>query len=155
MIQSEKLFFERAQGPSRIRSFLTKLSPQLNLQFVGLLKESAFNDTMALEEFKLQYEKLKTKCITLDSMVMTQKQNIDKLVRESGQQKEHQEVIMREKTKQEHYKWQNYIDKTEKMYRNIEEKNSKSGDCGDIDLGGFRADGLEYLEIMGLIRVYD
>ena len=132
MIQSEKLFFERAQGPSRIRSFLTKLSPQLNLQFVGLLKESAFNDTMALEEFKLQYEKLKTKCITLDSMVMTQKQNIDKLVRESGQQKEHHEVIMREKTKQEHYKWQNYIDKTEKMYRNIEEKNSKSADFWNI-----------------------
>lgn len=83
---------------------------------------------MTFEEFKLQYEKLKTKCLTLDTMIMTQKKNIDQLMKENREQKEHHQIVMREKSKQEHYKWENYINKTEKMYKNLEENNSKSKD---------------------------
>ena len=85
-----------------------------------------FLESSILEDYKLKYEKLKSKCQTMEMMMDSQRLKVDALIKENNERKEYYKEIYDNKIKQEEFRLNKYIKETQSMCKKIESDSQKS-----------------------------
>lgn len=102
------------------------MKPQLLIHLRTFFETLFFKESSILEEYKLSYEKLKSKCTTMEAMMDSQRLKVDALLKENHERKDYFSNLYEDKIKKEEMKLNSYIKETQSMCKKIENDSQKS-----------------------------